>query len=71
MVKLSHKKLREQMAEKNLKQAPFAEAMGISEKHVYNLCYKDTDVKVSLCYKMSQYFGTSMESLLEIPKSES
>lgn len=64
MVKLSHQVLRSKMAERNLKQESIAEMLGISTRHVRNLCYKDVDVSVSLCYRLSVIFDTSMESLL-------
>ena len=66
MVKLSHKILRRKMMEKDWKQEPLAVALGISDRHVRNLCYKDTDVSISLCYKLSRIFDTTMEELLEI-----
>ena len=64
MVKLSHKILRNKMFEHNLKQEAFAEMLGISPRHVRNLCSRDTDVSVSLCYRLSRIFGTTMEELL-------
>lgn len=66
MVKLSHRTLRKRMVEHQLKQEPFAESIGISVRHLRNLCYKDTDVSVSLCYRISKQLDTSMEELLEI-----
>lgn len=64
VVKLSHQILRSKMAERGLKQESFAEMLGISARHVRNLCYKDVDISVSLCYRLSVIFDTSMESLL-------
>ena len=70
MVKLSHKILRSKMLENEWKQEPLAEALGISERHVRNLCYRDTDASVSLCYNLSQVFGTTIEDLLIIGKPQ-
>ena len=67
MAKLSHKVLRQKMLEHSLKQEVFAELLGISVRHVRNLCYRDIDISVSLCYRMSQILHTSMESLLVVP----
>ena len=66
MVKLSHKILRRKMQEKEWKQEPLAEELGISDRHIRNLCYKDIDASVSLCYKLSKALDTSMEELLDI-----
>ena len=70
MVKLSHTKVRAKMLEQNFKQEPFAEILGISVRHVRSICYKDTDVAVSLCYRLSQALQTPMESLLVIREEE-
>lgn len=70
MAKLSHKTLKSKIAEQNWTQFALAEKLDISDRQVRNLCKKDTDTKLSLCYKMSQLFGTSMEELLEIPETE-
>ena len=70
MVKLSHKTVRAKMLEQNLKQEPFAEVLGISVRHVRSICYKDMDVAVSLCYRLSQALQTPMESLLIIREEE-
>ena len=70
MVKLSHTKVRAKMMERNLKQEPFAEILGISVRHVRSICYKDMDVAVSLCYRLSQALQTPMESLLIIREEE-
>ena len=66
MVKLSHNILRNKMLEHNWKQEPIAEALDISDRHVRNLCTRDTDASVSLCYKLSKLFGTNIEDLLII-----
>ena len=70
MVKLSHKILRNKIVEYNWKQEPLAEALDISDRHVRNLCNKDTDVYVSLCYKLSKLFGIPIEELLEVQETE-
>lgn len=64
MAKLGHIILRNKMLEYNLTQEALAESLGISDRHVRNLCYVDTDVSVSLCYRLSILFETPMESLL-------
>ena len=70
MVKLSHKRLKNKIAKQNWTQLSLAEKLGISDRQLRNLCKNDTDTKISLCYKMSRVFGTTMEELLEIPKAE-
>lgn len=59
---LNHKKLRRELAVQEIKQEPFAEQVGITDRHVRNLCKKDVDVKVSVLYNVS--------STLKIPMSE-
>ena len=66
MVKLSHKKLKSKIAEQNWTQFALAEKLNISDRQIRNLCKKDTDTKLSLCYKMSRVFGTTMEELLVV-----
>jgi len=68
MVKLSHKILRSKIAEQNWTQEALAEILDISDRHVRNLCKRDTNAYVSLCYSLSKIFGTSIEDLLEIPE---
>lgn len=70
MVKLSHKILRRKIAEQNWTQDAVAEKLEISDRHIRNLCSRDTDTYVSLCYRISQVFGTSMEELLVIREAE-
>ena len=70
MIKLSHKILKKKIAEQNWTQLALAERLEISDRQIRNLCKKDTDTKLSLCYKMSKIFGTTMEELLIIRKTE-
>lgn len=70
IAKLSYRKLRNEMVEKNLKQESFAEMIGISDRHVRNLCNRDMNISVSLCYRLSIALKTSMESLLVIYEEE-
>ena len=70
MVKLSHIKLKSKIAEQNWTRIALAEKLNISDRHVRNLCKKDTDTKLSLCYKISKAFGTSMEELLVVKEAE-
>ena len=64
MVKLSHKILRQRLLACGLTQEAFAERLGISERHVRNLCYRDVDVSVSVCYRISCVLQVPMEELL-------
>ena len=64
MVKLSHRQLRQQMLAGGFTQEAFAEQLGISERHLRNLCYRDVDVSVSLCYRISCVLQMPMEKLL-------
>ena len=66
MIKLSHKTLKIKIAEQNWTQDALAEKLDISARHIRNLCKKDTDTKVSLCYIMSKAFRMTMEDLLVI-----
>ena len=70
MVKLSHKTLKSKIAEQNWTQFALAEKLDISDRQIRNLCKNDTDTKLSLCYKMSRVFGTTMEELLVIQEGE-
>ena len=70
MIKLSHKTLKSKIAEQNWTQFTLAEKLEISDRQIRNLCKKDTDTKLSLCYKMSRAFGTTMEELLVIREAE-
>ena len=64
MVRLNHTLVKQKFDENKLKQEPFAERLGISVRHVHNICTKDMDVAVSLCYHLSKSFGIPMENLL-------
>lgn len=66
MVKLNHIKLRSKMVEQHWTQEKLAEKLGVSDRHIRNLCTKDTDTKLSVCYKMSKLFETTMEDLLVV-----
>ena len=70
MVGLNHKLLKSKIAEQNWTQDTLAERLDISDRQVRNLCKKDTDSKLSLCYKMSKVFGMTMEALLVIREAE-
>ena len=70
MAFLDHKKLIRAMEVKNLTQKEFAEEIGITDRHVRNLRDKDTDVSVSLLYRMSQVFQVPMEDLLTLRDEE-
>ena len=59
-----------QIKSQNWTQFLLAEKLEISDRQIRNLCKKDTDTKLSLCYKMSRVFGTTMEELLVIREAE-
>lgn len=69
MVKLSHIILKNKITERNWTQNALAEELNISDRHIRNLCSKDTDIYVSLYYRMSRTFGTTMEELLKIQEA--
>lgn len=70
MVKLSHKMLKCKIAEQHWTQDALAEKLNLSDRHIRNLCRKDTDTKLSVCYWMSKVFGTTMEELLVVKETE-
>ena len=61
---LNHKRLQEEMKLNGLKQEEFAEALGITDRHIRNLISKDTDVSTSLLYRISVELHIPMEDLL-------
>ena len=68
---LDHKKLKKGIELNGLRQEEFAEALGISDRHIRNLLTKDINVSAALLYKISVQFGVSMESLLVLREEES
>ena len=62
MALLDHRRVRSALAVQNLKQESFAELVGISDRHVRNLCNRDTNVNVALFYRIC--------TVLEIPMME-
>ena len=66
MVKLSHKTMKSKIAEQNWTQERLAEKLDISDRQVRNICRQDTDSRLSLCYRISKIFGTTMEELLVV-----
>ena len=70
MIKLSHKTLKSKIAENHWTQEEVAEKADISDRQVRNLITNDTDSKLSVCYKLSRLFGTTMEELLVIQEEE-
>ena len=66
MVKLSHKTMKSKIAEQNWTQERLAEKLDISDRQVRNICRQDTDSRLSLCYRISKTFGTTMEELLVV-----
>ena len=70
MVRLDHRVVWRKIAEHCWKQAPLAEVLNITERHVRNICKRDVDVNVSLCYSLSKVFGTTIEDLLVVVNEE-
>mgnify|MGYP002510788967 CR=1 FL=1 len=68
---LDHEKLIKAMEVSGLTQEEFAEEVGITDRHVRNLRERDTDISVSLLYKMSQVFQIPMEELLTLQEEVS
>ena len=63
---LDHKKLIKAMEAKNATQEELAEEINITDRHLRNLRERDTDISVSLCYRLSQVFQIPMEELLVV-----
>ena len=63
-VKLNHRVFRKLIATHHMTQEKVARELEISDRHVRNLCTNDTDAAVSLCYRISELFGTKIEELL-------
>lgn len=70
MVKLSCTILRQKIAELNQMQEKIAEILSISDRHMRNICNRDTDASVSLCYGLSKLFGTTIEELLVVKEGQ-
>ena len=66
MVKLCHKTVKSKMALQKLSQESLAEKLDISDRHIRNLCTKDTNASISLCYQLSKLFDTTIEDLLTV-----
>lgn len=69
-VLLDHRRFRSALAEQEFKQESFAEMVGITDRHVRNLCSKDMDVAVSLCYRISTALQIPMPELLVCTEAE-
>lgn len=67
---LDHEKLIKAMEMNRLTQEELAEEIDITDRHVRNLRERDTDVSVSVLYKMSQTFQMQMEDLLILREEE-
>ena len=67
---LDHKKLIKAMEAKNATQEELAEEINITDRHLHNLRERDTDISVSLCYRLSQVFQIPMEELLVVREEE-
>ncbi|MCI9556375.1 helix-turn-helix transcriptional regulator [Oscillospiraceae bacterium 50-16] len=67
---LDHKKLIKAMEAKNATQEELAEEINITDRHLRNLRERDTDISVSLCYRLSQVFQIPMEELLVVREEE-
>lgn len=51
-------------------QEKIAEILSISDRHMRNICNRDTDASVSLCYGLSKLFGTTIEELLVVKEGQ-
>ena len=51
-------------------QEELAEEINITDRHLRNLRERDTDISVSLCYRLSQVFQIPMEELLVVREEE-
>ena len=67
---LDHKKLIKAMEAKNATQEELAEEINITDRHLRNLRERDTDISVSLCYRLSQVFQIPMEELVVVREEE-
>ena len=67
---LDHKKLIKAMEAKNATQEELAEEINITDRHLRNLRERDTDISVSLCYRLSPVFQIPMEELLVVREEE-
>ena len=63
---LNHKKFKQEMEMRQLKQEKFAEQLGITDRHLRNLKKRDTDVASSVLYNISQAFHKPMEEFLPV-----
>lgn len=59
---LDHEKFMKAMEMAGFTQEEFAEEIGITDRHVRNLKEKDTNISVSLLYRISQVFHIPMET---------
>ncbi len=61
---LDHRKFRSALAQQGFKQEVFAEMVGITDRHVRNLCCKDIDIACSLLYRICTILQIPMLELL-------
>lgn len=63
---LNHKRLCMEIKNQELKQEALSEQLGISDRHLRNLCSKDTNVSTALLYRLSEVLQVPMGDLLTI-----
>lgn len=61
---LNHQKLCEKIKEKDLKQEPLSEQLGISDRHLRNLCSRDINVSSALLFRLSEVLQMPMDQLM-------
>ena len=61
---LDHRRVRSALATQNLKQESFAEMVGISDRHVRNLCNRDMNVAIALYYRICEALKIPMMEML-------
>lgn len=61
---LNHRRVKSALAELGMGQELFAEEVGITDRHVRNLCKKDMDVTISVCHRISIVLDIPINELL-------
>jgi len=67
---LDHKKFCEEMRKQAFKQEPLAERLGISDRHLRNLCSRDINVSASLLYDISLVLQVPIDELVIVWEEE-
>lgn len=61
---LNHCRVKEIFSQTHLTQEDFSELLGISDRHLRNICTRDWDVSVSLLGRLSSISGVPVQELL-------